>query len=247
MSERVTAQSVASHRRFVLGMIINGLRAAFNASYDRDPQLASLKITQTYPLAAIDYPCIVVEYHNSLVARAGVGHYEYFTDVNNELHLWKHSRFEGEVTFEILGMTPLDRDLLADALTEIIQFGQLDTQLDQFYTTLYGDPNGPVLLWFNQIMFNSDEITSSGNTASLAPWSPEDLMVYQTSLSSEVHGGYYNVDPTDIPKYVTRVELSSYNPNDLPVVLDLTSDWNNPFSFYDDAAVVSKGNPTGTG
>lgn len=247
MSERTTQQSVASHRRYVLETMITGLRLAFNAAYDRDPQLVNLKITANYPLAAIDYPCIVVEYENRLVANAGVGHEEWFIDENNHLHKWHHSRFEGAMNFEIQALSPYDRDLLADALTEVIRFGRLDAQLLQFFTTLYGDPNGPVLLWFNQIALNADEISSSGNTASVAPWSPEDTMLYQTGLSTEVHGGYYNVNPSDIPQYVTSVGLTPYNssPFDQPVVLDLNLDWSNPLSFIDVGGVTGKGVVTG--
>lgn len=241
MSERTTALTVASHRRFVLSTVVTALRDAFGATYDRDPQLVNLKVTTQYPLEAIDYPCIVVEYDNQVVENAGVGHEEWFNDSKNILRKWHHSRFEGTMNFEIMGLTPVDRDIMADALTEVIRFGRLDEFLLPFFSTLYGLPTDPVALLFNQIMFNSDQVHSSGNTASLAPWSPEDLMVYQTSLTSQVHGGYYNVNPQDTYGYVTRAILLPYNPNEQPVVIDLTADWNNPLQYLDEDTVKGKG------
>jgi len=249
MSERTTQLLIASHRRFVIDTMIPALRSAFGSAYDRDPQLVNQRISNQYPLKQIDYPTIVVEYQNSSVSNAGVGHEEWFNDELGHLHKWYHSRFEGQMDFEILALTPLDRDLLADALTELLRFGRLDAAFAPFFNTLYGDPNGPVQLWFNQIAVNTDEITSAGNTASPAPWNPEDLLVYQTSLSTEIHGGYYNVDPNDIPQFVTSIQVVPYNssPFDVPIVLDLTRNWSNPFSYYDDGKVVGKAVVSGTG
>lgn len=247
MSQRITAQTVASHRRFIVSTIITALREVFDSGYDRDPQFIDLKITQTQPLVELDYPCIVVSYENRTVQNAGVGHEEWFPDAKNVLRKWHHSRFEGSLDFEIHTLTPLDRDILADALTEVIRFGRLDAALLPFFTTLYGNPTDPVGLIFNQIMFDADEVTSGGNTAGIAPWSPEDLLVYQTSLSTEVHGGYYNVNPNDVWGYVTRIALTSYNtsPFDVPVILDLESDWSNPFMFVDGDTVIAKSKVSG--
>lgn len=248
MSERVTAKTVASHRRFIVSTLIEALRDVFSNSYNRDPQFQGLKITHTYPLKELDYPCIVVSYQNATVYNAGVGHEEWFTDADGIFRKWHHSRFEGSVNFEIMTLSPVDLDILADALTEVIRFGRLDAQLLKFFTTLYGNPTDPVALIFNQIMFNADEVTSSGNTASIAPWSPEDLMVYQTELSSEVHGGYYNVIPSEVWGFVTRVIMDPYNtsPFDVPVVLDLTDDWTNPFIFVDESGATAKAVVSGT-
>ena len=72
--------------------------------------------------------------------------------------------------------------------------------------------------------------------------------MYQTSLNAEVHGGYYNVNPSDIPKFVTKINITPYNssPFEETITLDLTRNWSNPFSFYDDAMVVSKAVISGT-
>lgn len=245
MSQRDTQLNVASHRRFVLSAVVHALQAAFGGSYDRDPQFVDLKVTTEYPLEAVDYPCIVVSYNNRTVMNAGVGHEEWFPDSAGILRKWHHSRFEGSMDFDILALTTLDRDLLADALTEVIRFGRLDNALLPFFTTLYGDPSSPVALIFNQIMFDADQVTSSGNSASLAQWSPEDLMQYSTTLSSEVHGGYYNVNPIYAWAYITRVSMYPYNSFD-EVALDLESDWSNPFQFADESTATGTGKPSGS-
>lgn len=243
MSERTTALSVASHRRYVLSVVVNALRNVFDNQYDRDRQLVDLKITAQYPLAAVDYPCVVVTYEPQVVRNAGVGHEEWFTDSNNILRKWHHSRFEGTINFEILALTTIDRDILSDAVTEVIRFGRLDAALLDFFTTLYGDPNAQYALVFNQIQFNADEVTFGGDSASLATWSPEDLMQYTSTLTCEVHGGYYNVNPTDVWGYVTRVVTVPYNSFD-EVVIDLDTNFSNPFQYVDISTAQGAGSPS---
>lgn len=243
---RTTDQKTASHRRLVVRTMITAFEAVFDGSYDRDRQLQNLRIVPTYPLDQTDYPCVVVSYTPSRVVNAGVGHEEWFDDANNILRKWNHSRFEGSIDLDILALSPLDRDLLADAVEEVLRFGRLDSQLAKFFTTVYGDTsdNATYVLQFTQLMLNTDEITGGGNSESLAPWSPEDQLVYETNLSLEVHGGLYNAVPTDTWGYITNVNSDSYPQGDQNVELlvggeaplpfpDPTLAWTNPFIFED--------------
>lgn len=221
--------------------MVSALRDAFGTTYNRDPQLVSLKVTNKYPLAAVDYPCIVVEYEPMKISNAGVGHEEWFTDANNVFRKWHHNRFEGSLTFDIFGLSPMDRDLVADALVELLRFGRLDAQLDKFFIDLYGDPESTAVeLLFSQIMLNVDDISGGGNSAGVAPWQPEDTMVYQTTHSIDIHGGYYNVVPTQTWQYITKATASPYEQDiefTLPFNNPVTS-WTNPFE-YEDADMVT--------
>lgn len=248
MGVRTTDQGVSSHRRLVLRTMVNALIAAFGASYDREPQFVNLKVTTEFPLAEIDYPCIVIEYEPQRVVNAGVGHEEWFADANMVLRKWNHRRFEGELTFNVFGLTPLDRDLLSDALMEVLAFGRLDPNLLPFFNTIYGDPDAPVTLQFSQLMLNVDEIAFGGDSAAPAPWQPEDTLTYESTLSTTIHGGFYNVLPTDTFGYVTRAEAEPYPQGDQTVTIEFGGDqplpfpdpntlWTNPLE-YDDADTV---------
>lgn len=251
MAERTTDIRSASHRRLVGRTIVRALRSAFDASYNRDRQLIDVKITQQYPLQKLDYPCIVIEYQPQRIMNAGIGHEEWFNDENNILRKWHHSRFEGTLDLNVFALSPLDRDLFADALEEVIRFGRLDAQLISFFDEIYPhedhapilfDSHGAVL---SQLMLNVDEVDGGGNSASIAPWQPEDVLVYETNLSLEIHGGIYNVQPDETWQVVTRARAESYPQFEEDVTLPFSNDpaavWTNPFEFEDDSVIGGEG------
>jgi hypothetical protein len=49
-----------------------------------------------------------------------------------------------------------------------------------------------------------------GNSATIAPWQPEDVLVYSTGYSVILHGGYYNTNPTVNWSRVTRIVIDAY-------------------------------------
>lgn len=246
MAERTTELRVSSHRRLVTRALVTALQSVFDDQYDRDRQFQTLHVGPTYPMSEVGYPAVVIEYENTRVMNAGVGHEEWFEDADNILRKWNHSRFEGNINLEILALTTLDRDLLADAVIEVLRFGRLDSAMESFFDTLYGNPNDPdVELVFSQLMLNVDDISGAGNSETLAPWGAEDVHVYETSYTLEIHGGYYNIIPEATWQVVTKVGSASflegwediqfdvpyYNPDTL---------WTNPFIYVDEGAVTSQ-------
>lgn len=254
MAVRTTDSGVTSHRRLVTRTMVSALKSVFDANYPREPQLRNLKVTTTFPLKKIDYPSVVVEYQPQRVVNAGVGHEEWFGDENLVMRKWNHSRFEGTVDLSVFTLSPLDRDLLADAVMEVIRFGRLDDALLPFFDTIYGGADDPVRLMFSQIMLNADEIDFGGDSASLAPWSPEDLLVYETTLSTMIHGGFYNTKPVNTYGYVTRASAEPYPQGEQDVAIlfggeekadvlpfaNLATPWTNPFEHKDEAVVFGK-------
>lgn len=245
MTNELRTTSVTSYRTFINDAVINGLRSVYNGSYGRERQFQNLKVTLNFPLKQVDYPCIVVEYQGSKIYNAGVGHEEWFTDATNILRKWNHNRFEGTLNFSLHALSPQDRDILTDSLVEILRFGRLDAQLIPFFYAFYGQPTDPVMLMFNQLMLNIDEIDEGGNSAAPAPWQPEDVLVYSTELSVEVHGGYYNTYPADEWQYITKVDAQAYPQGEVDVVLpfnDSDGTWSNPIVYEDDNSLPDPDN-----
>lgn len=255
---RISDRGVASYRRLVYENIITALRAAFDLNYNRERQFAGVKITQKYPLQKIDYPCIVVEFQDQKVVNAGVGHVEWFRDPLGAIRKWNHSRFEGTLNMTVHALSPLDRDILADALVETIRFGRLDSQLNRFYEIIYPehtpppwDPNAPDpnpfyeynVSLFNQLMLDSDQMFGQGNSATIAPWQPEDVLVYTTGYSVTLHGGYYNTNSNVNWTRVTRIVIDTYQQDqfgrDLPFPGHAEIAWSPSFLFEDKGTVVS--------
>lgn len=244
---RTTDKRTASYRRYILDTIIGALEAVFDADYDRDRQFVNLKILAQYSRDEQDYPCIVVSYDGRSVQNMGVGHEEWFDDAANIRRKWHHSFFEGTINFEIYALTTMDRDILQDGLIEVLRFGRLDPELLPFFETIYGSPDDPVRLIFNQIALNTDIVNEQANSVSVAPWNAEDQLLYTTGCSLEVKGGYYNITPDISWSFVERVTAHSYPQfeekvtipliNDAPDPTPLGSDpgeITNPRQFYDD-------------
>ena len=249
MSEalRTTDQNVTSYRRLVLRGIVSALRTVYDGDYYRERQLVDLKVTTQYPLVKVDYPAIVVEYAGQRILNAGVGHEEWFMDDHNILRKWNHRRFEGTLTFSCHALSPLDLDILVDSLVEVLSFGRLDSSLATFFTSIYGSPSDPVMLAFSQLMLNVDEIQDGGvPSAQIAPWQPEDVLVYSSDISIEIHGGFYNTYPNQEWSYVTRVTSQPYPQGNVDVVIPISgnpeAEWSNPFEYEDDNTTPDPGN-----
>lgn len=244
---RISDLGVASHRRLVYRNIMSALKTVFDDDYDRERQLKNIKITQQYPYRKLDYPCIVVEYQNSTVLNAGVGHYEYFPDPYGRLRKWHHRRFEGMIHFNVFALSTPDRDILTDAITELISFGTLEPILNRFYEIIYptdfpivdpGDGSYALdysLSMLSQLMFNSDEIRNSGDSATIAAWQPEDVLVYSSGIFTDLHGGFYNTNPTVDLSRVTRILIDAYQTDqsliDLPFPGHAEIAWEPPFVY----------------
>jgi hypothetical protein len=166
-----------------------------------------------------------------------VGHEEWFMDEEEVTRKWNHRRFEGNLTFSCHALSPLDVDILADSVIECLSFGRLDAQLGKFFTRIYGNKNDPVMLQFTQLMLNVDVINDSGVSAQIAPWQPEDVLVYSSDISIEIHGGFYNTYPQDEWSYVTNVQTEPYPQGfvdvELPFGESEDEKWTNPFEYED--------------
>jgi len=225
-SVRETDHNIASHSRLVYRNVVAGLKATFDQFYNREPQLQNLRVTQNYPLKRIDYPSVVVDYQPQRVVSAGVGHVEWFSDPHGRFRKWKHNRFEGTLSFHAYALSTLDRDILSDALVELVRFGDLDANLNSFYEILYPDDaaleaeadaqaaNYSYSL-FDQLMMDSDQMIGIGNSATIAPWSPEDVLVYQGGWSVSLHGGYYNSYPTVDWSRLRKIAIQAYDDSGL--------------------------------
>ena len=267
---RTTDLNIAQHRRLVYRTIIEALRAAFDGYYNRDRQFTNLKITQEYPYEKVDYPAIVVEYQNTLVANAGVGHREWFHDQDGNLRVWNHNRFEGTLYFTCYALSTLDRDTLADALVELVRFGKLDSQLQRFFNIIR--PSGDEFVALQQIIFDSDQLRGSGDSATIAPWQPEDMLIYSAAYTVAIGGGYYNTVVKHDWSKVTHIQIEAdledeqghLEPKNVDIVdvtwkgLDyfdqstvtgvghITAAEGGPFIYLDKATVKGAGEPSGT-
>jgi hypothetical protein len=198
MTDPLRQEVPVKYKTMVKRTIVDSLRNVFDSTYP-DEQFQNLKITPEFPLTKVSYPAIHIQFNEEVISNAGVGHAEYFRDPNGDLRKWQHRKFNGSITYNVVTLSPLDRDILSDALIEIFSFGRLNTLQSNFYNTLYGNPDDPfsILSLLSQLTVNTDEIEAGGESATIAPWDPEDVLVYTSSYTTTVTGGFYNSVPVE--------------------------------------------------
>lgn len=233
MTDPIRQERVVGFTRMVQNTVVKGLRRVFGPTY-QEKQLRDLRIVTEYPLTRQEYPAIIVDFADRENRDAGIGHQEIFFDPNGILRVWGHRRFEGSITFRCYGLTPLDRDIMYDALVECLAFWRLPHMSLQrnLFSELYGDPDDPSdpFRALSQLFLNTDRITSGGKSVNPAPWGAEDALVYQKDLVVECIGGFYNAVPNAVtpttelishvfvyPHIKDQLDLPLYESEDFPV------------------------------
>ena len=232
-----------SYKTYIKRTLVEALREAFSSAY-KDTEFQNLHIYPHFPLRKIEYPAIYIDFIEGDVPNAGVGHVEYFEDPTGLLRKWMHRRFEGSIEFTIVTLSPLSRDVLSDGLVELLSMGTLETTLRDFFYKIYGDPTQSysTLALYHQINLNTDVIHGGNDSAGLAPWEPEDQLVYQTTYTIDITGGFYNSIPTDAP--LTTIQTVIQEPyafgEAIPPSVEENNPWVYPFVWYDEDVVSSR-------
>lgn len=188
-------------------VLVRAMREVFTGSFSEN-QFKNLRIVPQFPMSKDKYPCIVVEPDISVIRNAGVGHREYFRDPNDMVRLWQHRIFSGSLNITVMGLSILDRDVLADKIIELLSFGEIMEELYPFFYYIWGDPDAPSgLLSRYQLELNLDEINVGSPSVTPTPWESEDELLYSKTISLEMMGGFYNA-LRDIPlDYIRRIDF----------------------------------------
>lgn len=219
--------------------LVKALRAVFTSSFD-EPEFRDINISTEFPIKRVQYPAIHVRFNGGAVTNAGVGHKELFYDSAGKLRWWMHRKFTGSVDFVVYALSPVSRDILTDTLHDILSFGTLNSLPNEFFEEIYGDPDDAYSMQslLNQLSVNTDEITSGGKSAGLAPWAPEDVLVYQASYNVELGGGFYNTVPTTAGlEWAGNYSLKFYDSMDNYPADDGPA-WSHPFVHEDEEVVT---------
>lgn len=205
-------QLTINYRTAIKRTFVQALQSVFTANYV-EPEFRSLPIYPDYAYQDTKYPLIMVRYHPQRNDNAGVGHVEHFPDSTGFPRPWGHRRFDGSIEFVCQAKSTLSRDILVDSVIEILAFGRLSSALTGFFTTVYGDPSAPYSLnaYLVQLHANTDLIQEGGDSQDIAPWRPEDTLIYEGSVIVPVFGGFYNMVPDGSPApLVTAVDVVPY-------------------------------------
>lgn len=218
MSEPLIPIETIQYKVYVKTTLVEALRLVFAAH--PDDILKNTKVDIDFPMTEAEYPAIIVRFYERSIKNAGVGHFEMLPelDVNGDptgfYYKYEHRLYNGDIEFAIYALSSYDRDLLADALVQTLTMADLEAYTNQFLDRVYqANPVSVPVSKDHYINLNTDEIMGFGETQQIAPWNPEDVMVYQTSYRIPIFGEFYSLTPTTT-KYgmIEKVETYPYMP-----------------------------------
>lgn len=196
----VRREPTIQYKRLIKRTLVAALKTVFTEEYP-DQQLRGINISTAFPLKRENFPAIIVNYNESAVMNAGVGHIEYIQDENFLTVPAKHFRFEGSIEFVTTALTPLDLDTISDSIVELLAFGRLDSLLNKFFEKIYDDTSDSA-----QISFHSDYLNPLGETQMSTLWGSEDGIIYQGGYSIAVSGGFYSaLRERDVAGYIEDI------------------------------------------
>jgi len=207
MSRRL--EPAVQYKRLIKRTLVAALRTVFSEEYP-DPQLRNLYISTDHPLKREQFPSIIINYQESYVENAGVGHVEEILDDDFLMITLKHFRFQGKINAKCFALSPLDRDVLSDSLLELLAFGRLDLLLNKFFDVVYsGVPDSA------QISLHSDYLSANGESTTNTLWNAEDVLIYETGYTVDCSGGFYSTMKTDdVTGYIDNIIVYGNEPFD---------------------------------
>jgi len=222
MTEPLFPVQTIKYKQYVKETLVQALSRVF-ASHP-DSILQTTKVGIDFPLERTAYPAVVIRFYERQIQNAGVGHIEHIEDLNNLGHYikYKHYLYQGDVEFAIYALSSYDRDLLADSLVQTLTMGTLEAYTAQFLNRVYNPTSIPSeneggaydATVDHMIDLNTDEISGFGETQTLAPWLPEDVLVYQTSYRINIHGQFYSRTPVnETYGLVEHVDIYPWSPD----------------------------------
>lgn len=215
MADPLIPIQTVRYKTYVKEALVEALSSVFGIHPD-GTTLKNTKVTVDLPIDRASFPAIVVRFYERSLKNAGVAHIELLEteDSSGVYYKYKHYLYNGDIEFAVYALSSLDRDLVSDGLVEILAMGDLEPYAQSFLMRIYSpEPTVEPYSVEHYINLNTDEIQGFGETQQIAPWMPEDVLVYQTAYRISIMGEFYSRVPTDTPLgVIENVPLYPYMP-----------------------------------
>lgn len=161
-------------------------------------------------------PGVLIKFYEQSLKNIGVGHVEWLDSPqdpnpsNPSLFVqYYHHIYHGDVAFEVWAQSAVDRDIIRDGLIEALTMTSATDAvtnaggafLNRFYNSLASTPYGQ---WHFPVLM-LDDITGYGERQQVAPWHPEDDLVFSVAYRVPIVGEFYSNTPT-LPTSVGLVQ-----------------------------------------
>jgi len=215
-------QVTLNYKNFIKRTVQEALQNGFEG-YD-NPIISNTKISTTYPRDATLFPSIVVKFYERTIRNAGIAHVEYVHLQTDTPHLFKmhHKMYEGDLSFEIYAEDTTERDIISDALIEVVAMGDTSSQGVSFEERIYNAIDKYPWANYHYMYLNMELFNGYGETQMIAPWLPEDVYLFQSEYRVGVFGEFYSLPPAELSEgtgLVEKVDLypwSEADPLDTP-------------------------------
>jgi hypothetical protein len=237
-------QSTLQYSTFIKRALVESLQDAL--LQHPDPLVKDSKAALDFNHDRFRLPAIIIKFYEREMPNAGVGHFEYLPSPFNvnpaapTLFIkYYHRLYKGDVSFEIWAKSAVDRDVVRDALIEILAMTDTTNQgyafIERLYLYLNETPYG---LWHFPVL-NLDLITGYGEGTARPPWNPEDDLHYNVTYRVPIFGEFYSNTPSGVigTGLVTEVDLTTnltYDISEVPFVIEETDFYR--FTGYFDGA-----------
>lgn len=180
--------------------IIRALVASFASNYP-NTELSGINVSMEYPAEKAAYPAVWVQFSFRSLQRAGIAMLRKVetNDGTTQLPIMDWI-FSGNVTLNIVAMSSVERDQIADGVIATYAFGDVGPEGLTFASLLQ---EGELI----DISLNQDEFHPQGQTVTIgAPWE-SDLLVYEDSYNFAIEGQFHSNPATLQLVRLSRIDV----------------------------------------
>lgn len=226
------AQQTIKYKTYIKETLVGAMQAVFSTHPD-DILQRTVHVSSNLPEERAEFPAVLVRFYERDLHNLGVGHQEWLPVVDDtntntgEFIKFKHYAYSGDIEFGIFALSSPDRDLVGDSIVQTLTMGSTETYTSVFWNALYRPSlttNPTAAEHFINLL--NDRIQGYGESEEVAPWMPEDVLVYRSSYRIPIFGEFYSRTPDLTPAgMVSAVSVYPYekdlgdvppdpNPND---------------------------------
>ncbi len=183
--------------------IVTALKPQFGSNFPIEDLRNNVYVGLEYPMEPINYPGIYVTYTERELRNVGIGYRDIELDTDGTPRQYRHWQYAGTLHFNVVALSPLDRDRLASALINMLAFAEVMPEFNTFFSELNDADYVAVTLQTERLIPGGEQVTP-------APWGDEDTLVHSVTYSVEVFGEFISDATTGGLIQINSVIVSPY-------------------------------------
>lgn len=191
--------------------LVTAMRPLFGDTFPIPELRNKVYVGIEYPMEEVRFPAVYITYSEGPIENVGVGNIGIDIDNQGNPRQYKQFKFSGTVNFNILALTPGDRDKLSSAVVNILALGTEIPEFTSFFQEISDNDYILIHLLTDQII-PGGEVNNPG-----VPWQDEDEIVYAAGYSVNLFGEFFSDASTGDLIQISEVILYPYDPAISPV------------------------------